>query len=280
MNITGIIGWPLLHTLSPVMHRAAFDYIGLDIAFEVWPTPLDKIHGRLERIRQSDCIGVCVTIPHKENVMRFLDDFDASVLGISSVNWIVNQNGKLKGYNTDGEGFIKALQEGMKYSPRNRRALVIGAGGAARAVVFALREAGCASITVANRTLDRAERLRDSLMTDDMPIYVIDSSSSMLEKATASADIIVNASSIGMAGGSAAGISPILSEWISKTTIGYDIVYTPTVTPFIKAFREAGAYVDNGLSMLLQQAAIGFRLLTGEVAPIEVMRRSLQEASI
>src|SRR3990172_1548085 len=163
MKYVGVIGYPLKHSLSPAFQQAALDHLGLDIRYEAWPTPPDSLAETVAGLRAPDRLGANVTIPHKEAVIPFLDELDDLARRVGAVNTIANRQGRLYGCNTDVERFLRALREDGSFDPAGSRVLVAGAGGAARAVVVALVEAGAASITVINRTFSRATRLVEEL---------------------------------------------------------------------------------------------------------------------
>ena len=155
----GLIGNKLKHSISPQFQQAAFDYLGLDISYEVWETAKDELPGVVEGIRDASKLGANVTIPYKEAMLPLLNDVDSDARRIGAVNTIVNRGGKLTGYNTDRSGFLRALREDGGFSPRNKRAVLLGAGGVARAVGFALVDAGVKSLVILNRTQARGEAL-------------------------------------------------------------------------------------------------------------------------
>lgn len=275
----GIIGYPLGHTLSPVFQQAGLDAAGIDATFEAWPTPPESLAERVTSIRAPDCLGLCVTLPHKQAVMPMLDSIEPAAQQIGAVNWIVNRDGKLSGHNTDASGFLRAVREELRFDPKGADAIVIGAGGAARAAVFALREAGVSRLTIANRTFSRAQALADDLRKDRFRPRAIELTKDSLADVAPYADLIVNATSMGMAGGPAAGESPVSADLISDRAVVYDIVYAPPVTPLLRETEAAGARGATGLSMLVYQGVVGFELVTGVEAPAEVMISAARVAS-
>ncbi len=280
MKIAGIIGWPLKHTLSPVMHKAAFSACGIDASFVKLPTPpsTNQIADRLSTLRGKEWLGVCVTIPHKESVMPFLDYIDHDALHTGAVNFIVNRNGKLFGYNTDIIGFLDGLRQESVFKPAGQEVLVIGAGGASRAVVFALRKLRNVSVTVANRTITRANTLSEQLSTTEFPIKPVELYSSQLYEVSSKARLIVNASSMGMAGSGMDDLLPVPADTISSSAICYDLVYTPLKTKFLEVAHQAGATCISGLSMLIYQGSAGFKLLTDHEPPVKLMAEAVKSA--
>lgn len=267
----GIFGYPLHHSLSPVFQQAALDALGIDAKFEGWPTPPEKFAEAVEGLRADDCLGCCITIPHKEVALELVDELDPAAEEIGAINTIVNTNGRLKGYNTDAPGFLRGLREAAGFEPEGKSALVLGAGGAARGIVYALREAGVSRMTIANRTVERAEALARDMSRPRFRPDAISLSIDQLANFAPYADLIVNSTSMGMRGGSAVEESPIPPELISGNAVCYDAVYVPPMTPFLEAAEEAGATIAGGLSMLIYQGAEGFKLWTGQDAPVDVM---------
>ncbi|MBI4305042.1 MAG: shikimate dehydrogenase [Chloroflexi bacterium] len=267
----GILGYPLGHTLSPVIHQAALKELGIDGTFEAWPTPPEQLPAALRTLRAPDHLGASVTIPHKQAVTPALDSLDAWASEIGAVNCIVNRGGELHGYNTDAGGFIRALKEEAAFDPAGASAVLLGAGGAARAAAFALRKAGVSRLTIANRTPERAEALAAELRRGRFRPEAVELDRDALADAVPYADLIVNATSVGMTGGGAADTSPVTAELISDRALAYDLVYAPPVTPFLQEAEQAGARAVGGLSMLVYQGAEAFTLWTGKPAPVGVM---------
>ncbi len=275
----GIIGYPLGHTLSPVFQQAGLDAAGIDATFEAWPTPPDELAERVASFRDADCLGACVTLPHKQAVERLVDDVHPDAAEVGAVNWVVNKDGSLTGHNTDAPGFLRALREELRFDPDGADALVLGAGGAARAAVFALRSAGVSRLTVANRTLARAETLAADVSRGRFRASAIELTRDALSDAAPYADLIVNTTSMGMSGGPSPDESPLSADLISARTIVYDVVYAPAVTPLLQEAEAAGARGATGLSMLVYQGVIGFELCTGVEAPADVMMKAARDAS-
>lgn len=270
-RLAGIFGYPLAHSLSPALQQAAFNRYSMDARYVAWETPPDALAAEVEKLRGGDFIGANVTIPHKRAVMPLLDDIDPLAQAIGAVNTIVKSGGRLVGRNTDAPGFIRAITEDGGFRPAGRRALLLGAGGAARAAAFALRQEGAASITVANRTPERAEGLAAELRTDSFQASAIAIDAPAIEEIALSADIIVNATSVGMRHGEGEGRTPLPGGVIPHDALAMDMVYNPQQTPFIVGARNAGAMALGGLPMLIYQGAASFEMWTGREAPIEAM---------
>jgi len=277
-RLVGIFGHPLSHSLSPAIQQAAFDYHKIDALYQAWPTSPEELALEVAKLRGKLYLGANVTIPHKVKVMQQLDSIDKMAMDIGAVNTIVKENRTLVGYNTDAYGFIKSLKEGSGIDPSRKRALLLGAGGAARAAAYALAQEGVARITIANRTLNRAVSLSDEIRLILSDVLAISTDGSDLLKAASSADIIVNSTSMGMRHSEAEGQSLLHSEAIPASAVVYDMVYNPSETPLISEARQAGAIVVGGLGMLIHQGAADFLKWTGKDAPIDIMMEAGEKA--
>jgi shikimate dehydrogenase len=278
IRFVGLIGHKLKHSISPQFQQAAFDYLGLDIRYELWDTEKDELPGVVQGIRGFSKLGANVTIPYKEAVLPLLDKVDQLARRIGAVNTIVNKDDKLVGYNTDASGFMKALEEEGGFVPKGKRAILLGAGGAARAVGFALVGAGVKSLVILNRTQDRAEALVWDLKVADTEVIALKWKDGRTLKALGECDLLVNCTSMGMKDSTAEGKLPIGIGLIPKRALVYDVVYNPIETPLIAAAKKAGARTLSGLSMLVYQGAAAFELWTGESAPIDIMMRMAKRA--
>ena len=274
-KVCGIIGDPIEHTMSPVMHNAAFRKLGLDyvyLAFQVCQEELDKA---VAGVRALNIRGLNVTIPHKVAIIPFLDKLDPLAEKIGAINTIVNESGVLTGYNTDATGFLQALLErGIK--PRGKKAIILGAGGAARAISFILAERG-ASMVILNRHLARAEDLaRRIAQFSPEEVKTLALNKENLKAALANADIMINTTSAGMVPG--VDETPVPAQLLTKGLIVFDIVYNPVKTRLLKEAEAVGAQTINGLDMLVWQGALAFEKWTGRRAPLEVMKREAIKA--
>lgn len=276
--LAGILGYPLAHSISPVFQQAAFDYCSLPVRYCAWPVPPEGLAGEVQKLRGEQYLGANVTVPHKEAVRAWLDAMDPWAQTIGAVNTIVREGGKLVGYNTDAYGFIRALKERAEFSPRGQRVLLLGAGGAARAAAFGLVEEGIASLTIANRTLARAQALATEVSTRLASVTAITLDGPALQEAAARAGLIVNSTTMGMAHGSAEGQSPLPARAIPAGALVYDMVYNPVETPLLRQARQARARTLGGLPMLIYQGAAAFERWTGRKAPVEVMFRAGEAA--
>ena len=269
--LTGIIGWPVSHSLSPAMHNAAFASEGLDMAYVPLPVAPARVEAAVAGLRALGFRGVNVTMPHKAAVLPLLDWIDGDARGIEAVNTIVVEPGELRGYNTDVGGFVAALREVVPEPLTGAGALVLGAGGVARAAVLGLARLGVARCTVAARTPARGEDLVRLLQPLAAGTRFTVLAFGELEAAVVrEADILVNATPLGM--DEALKVPRVLVDNILRDHIVYDVVYGQRPTMPLEQARALGARAIDGLAMLVCQAALSFELWTGRPAPREVMR--------
>jgi shikimate dehydrogenase len=274
----GLIGHKLSHSISPQFQQAAFDYLRLDIRYDVWETSKDDLPQVMEGLRDASKLGANLTIPHKEAVLPLLDKMDNDARRIRAVNTVVNREGKLIGYNTDASGFIRALRDDGAFSPRNKRVVLLGAGGAARAVGFALVDTGVKSLIILNRGMERGRALAWDLKISDTEVIALSWKDGRTLIALGECDLLVNCTSVGMKDSSAEGKSPLGMGLIPKRALVYDVVYNPMETPLLSAAKKVGARTLGGLPMLVYQGAASFELWTGQSAPIDIMMRAAKRA--
>ncbi|MDD5421857.1 MAG: shikimate dehydrogenase [Candidatus Omnitrophica bacterium] len=274
----GLIGYPVKHSLSPAMHNAAFEELGMDAEyslFEVEPKELDIF---LKEMPAKKISGLNVTIPHQIGARDYIEksgvlDENAGKLG--AVNTIKpGDDGKLRGYNTDGPGFYRSLVEDLKFEPEGRTVFVLGAGGAARAVVMYLGN-GPKRIIVSDVDNKRAEDLKSQYLKYYDKSRIEITTGADISGAIAGADLLVNATPVGMR---EADPSPVEKSMLRAGMYVYDLVYNRPVTELVKAAQRARCYASTGLGMLLYQGAIAFEIWTGRQAPIAVMRKALKAA--
>jgi shikimate dehydrogenase len=275
-RIVGIIGDPVTHSRSPVMHNAAFAHLKLDYAYVPLRVNPSDLKAAVAAIRALNLAGVNVTVPHKERVLPLLDSVSEAARCAAAVNTIVNRNGHLFGDNTDGIGFLRALRLGGA-KVRGRDVLIVGAGGAARGVAVALVGAGARRIVLANRTLARARRLVGNLMAlqGRAPFRTELGAMSLTALAdpalVAGVDLVVNATALGLRGET----FPALCYAASRPTcLFYDLLYGRE-TDFLRRARRSGRRTLDGASMLLYQGAAAFSLWTGRRAPLATMAEAL-----
>ncbi|MGE0601865.1 MAG: shikimate dehydrogenase [Dehalococcoidia bacterium] len=262
---TGIIGHPVAHSLSPAFQGAAFAHCGLDVSYELWDTEPEALAGRVVSLRDPSYLGANVTIPHKEAVFSLLDELGGQSARVGAVNTIVNRSGRLFGFNTDGPGFVAALKNESAFDPAGKEILLLGAGGAARGIAFAMTEARAARVGLWNRTAERAAKLARDVATAGGPVEVVSSPN------VENFDCIVNCTSVGMEGTGTEAASPCDFVNARASALAVDIVYKPEATAFLAAAHTAGMRTLGGLPMLIYQGALAFELWTGVPAPVDVM---------
>lgn len=270
----GIIGHPIGHTLSPLMHAVAAGSAGVSLAYSVYDVKPENLRAAMEGVRALSIDGLNVTVPHKVDVMESLDEITEEAAAIGAVNTIVRRGGRLTGYNTDAHGFLTSLKENAGGDPAGKSVLVYGAGGAARAIVAGLARAGAGRIVIVNRAEGKAERLAEKVrgLGRGAETEGLGFSSNKLFESVRSADIIVNTTAVGMEG--VGGRLPAM-DGVRKGQLVVDIVYRPLETPLLSRARAAGAATLDGLWMLIHQGAMSFTLWTGKPFPADRVRRAL-----
>ena len=274
----GVMGHPIGHTKSPVFQQAGLDALNIEETFEAWDVTPEALADKVATFRSDEFLAACVTLPHKQEVIPMVDELSDAAQQIGAVNWIFNKNGKLIGHNTDGTGFIRALKEKVGFEAQGVDATVFGAGGAARAVVYALKNAGIKRLTIANRTLERAQELAAHFREGPFKPEAISMNRDELADHVPYSGLLVNTTSLGMAGGPAELATPVTSDMISADAIGYDVVYAPPMTRFLREVEEAGATSAGGISMLVFQGIEGFEMATGQKAPVNTMFSAIERA--
>jgi shikimate dehydrogenase len=271
--LTGIIGWPVAHSLSPAMHNAAFAALGLDMVYVPLPVASRHLEAAVSGLRGLGFRGANVTMPHKAAVLPFLDHVSDDARLIEAVNTIVVADDALHGFNTDVGGFVAALRDVVTEPLDGASALVLGAGGAARAAVLGLLRLGVRRLTVVNRSPSRGEELARLLgAVDDQARFQVVALDALAAAQVREADILVNASPLGMS--EALKVPEVLVDTIRRDHIVFDVVYGQRPTVPLERARAIGARAIDGLGMLAWQAALSFELWTGRGAPLEVMRNA------
>jgi shikimate dehydrogenase len=270
-RVCGVIGDPIEHTLSPIMHNAAFDALKLDYAFLAFRVKSAEVENCMNGMRAFNIRGLNVTMPHKSAVMKFLDRIDLSAQIVNSVNTILNRDGKLFGFNTDGVGALRALREnGVEL--KGRKILLLGAGGAARAIAYTMAKEGD-ELAVLNRTLKPAQDLSKLLeKTANKKIISGALSPKEIQQNLQDSDILINATSVGMKPKAEESLIP--PKLLRSNLAVMDIVYNPIETKLAREAKEAGAKVISGVEMLIYQGASSFEIWTGKSAPVGVMRQA------
>ena len=270
MKEVGILGYPLGHTLSPVIHEAGYKELKLDIKFNIWEVEPEKLENKVLELREDNILGSCVTLPHKKSVISFIDELDESAEEMDAVNWIVNNNGRLVGYNTDWIGFTESLKFYEK-KIQDKNCLILGAGGSAKAICMALIKGNAKTIDVYNRTVENTKKFLENFENQKLSIGILNSNQINNPNFINSYDLVINTTSVGMSGGPAPNISPINTDNINRRALCYDLVYSPEITPFIQSAKNNNIETIGGLAMLVFQAIKGFELVTKQKAPIKKM---------
>ena len=272
----GLIGYPISGSLSPLIHSMGFEQCSINGSYELFPTKNEELSIQIDQLKKRKIDGFNVTIPHKEKVIDFLDEISEEAKEIGAVNTVVNENGKLKGYNTDCRGFIEPiLKDGLKI--KNGKAILLGAGGAAKAVATALACENVREIVIFNRNLNRAENLRDRLRERHRDIKVscfLLENTEELRKQSVNADLMVNATPLGNYLNIDA--SPVNDREVfrNKPYVA-DLIYKPQVTKFMKMAMEEGCNVAGGMNMLIHQGNLSFALWTGKEFSEEKVKEKL-----
>jgi shikimate dehydrogenase len=275
-KIYGIIGYPVSHSLSPLMQNAALSASKIDGIYLPFAVKPEQLSVAVSGLRALQLSGFNVTIPHKTSIISLLDELAPTAVQAGAVNTVVNDNGRLLGHNTDGDGLLKSLKEDLKFDPADSRVLLIGAGGAARGALAALCRAGVASVTVCNRTAGTASRLITDFKLNfpGIALKVIENGSLSYDL-PADIDMVINATSLGMAGEKIEGLSLALLPDHAKV---YDMVYTPAITPLLSEAKERGLMAVNGLGMLVSQGELAFSLWHSIPPENGVMRAALESS--
>jgi shikimate dehydrogenase len=279
---TGVIGHPVGHSISPAVYEAAFRAAGIDATYEAWDTPPDTLEGRVNALRGSDFLGANVTIPHKVAIREFLDTMSDVATKTGAVNTVVHRDGKLTGDNTDVAGFARALREDAGFDAKGKRAMILGSGGAARAVGLALIQAGASLVYVVGRQPKKIDRvvldLKPLTAAGTTITWAYWGDGSYLNMLGGEADLVVNCTPVGMSHTPEAGSSPVPAELMQPKTLFFDLVYNPAETPFVAAAKSRGAKAISGMGMLVYQAAETFKLWTGKDADTKAMFQAANAA--
>jgi shikimate dehydrogenase len=270
-KVFGVIGDPIEHSLSPVMQNAAFVSSKIDCAFLAFNVKSTDIGKAMDGVRALGIQGLNVTMPHKTAVLSFLDEVDQTAKSLKAVNTVKNEDGKLFGFNTDGVGAMAALKEnGVELE--GKKIMLLGAGGAARAIGFALAEQA-SELSILNRSIQPAAELADLLYQKfNSKVFAYALSPLTVRGALVDADLLINATSVGMEPN--ANDSLVDPKWLKPDLAVMDIVYNPIETKLAKNAKNAGAKVVSGVEMLIYQGVASFEIWTGQKAPVEVMRET------
>ena len=277
----GVFGDPVEHSLSPQMQNAALKSCKINMQYARFHVLPNELPDALNLVRKLDFVGVNLTVPHKIAAFALMGDVDQSAKRIGAVNTVKIENGKLRGFNTDGRGFSRAIREEFAVDLRDMRVLVLGAGGAGRAIALQCAKESCERLVIANRAFEKAKKLADDLrdffvgpkVFGPVPrLQAIPWEEAAIRFQIANVDLIVNATPLGL---NRADASPIPARLLAPHVMIYDTIYSGNRTPFVSAAIEAGARAANGLSMLLHQGALAFEIWFEREAPLEVMRKAL-----
>lgn len=269
-KIYGLIGYPIKHSLSPAMHNAAFKKLKMNALYMLFEKTREEFPAALRQLKAMGVSGFNVTVPYKEEIIPYLDGLDAQAKRIGAVNTVLNQKGRFTGYNTDALGFIASLKEDLDFLPQGKNIFIIGAGGAARAIGFALAKEKAKSIVFRDILLEKAQGLAKDIKGIFPDCLVSGQASS-----APTIDLLVNASNCGMKPSDPLPIDPkILPAGIKV----YDIIYNPSPTKLVKEAARRGIKAVNGLGMLLGQGTAAFEIWTKQKAPVATMRGALRKA--
>lgn len=267
--VYGILGHPVAQSLSPAMHNAAFRALGLDAVYVPFPVAPAQLEAALAGLAAAGVRGLNVTVPHKQAIVSLLDDLTPEAREMGAVNTVRLDGGHAVGTNTDGAGFLLSLTHDLDFAPAGRSVLLLGAGGAARAIAYALLRADVGRLTIANRTGERAQALVADCRTRFPGVPV--EAAALDAVAGTAPDLLVNATTVGMGDGE----TPVALDAVGVTGAVIDIVYHPAETPLLAAAKALGLARTNGIGMLLYQGAAAFRFWTDREPPVDVMREAL-----
>ena len=265
-----VIGDPIKQSKSPLMLNRAFEECSIDATYGAFQVAPDQLPQFVQAVRELGILGMNVTIPHKLHVMELIDEIDADALNLGAVNTVVNRNGRLIGYNTDGIGYVRSLKEEAVANITNKKIVVVGAGGAARGIIYALLQENPSSIYVINRTVAKAKELVASLQSN---VPLLAAGQAELEQLCNDADIVINTTSVGMY--PHPDETPIAGHWMKFGAVASDLIYNPLKTQFLLEAEQHGCIAHGGLGMFIYQGAFAFEYWTGQTAPVEAMRETV-----
>ncbi len=269
-RVCALFGDPVEHAMSPVMHNAAFQKLGLDYAYVAFRVSKEDLSKAVTGVRAMNLRGFNITIPHKMAVVPFLDKLDETARKLGAVNTVVNDGGVLTGYNTDATGFLQSLLE-KGIEPKGKRIAILGAGGSARAIAFILADRG-AYLTILNRHVERAQELAKDVSPQVKALALNDGNLLSVLKDT---EVLINCTSVGM---QKENETPVPARLLHRNLAVADIVYNPIETRLLREAKAAGARTVDGVEMLVWQGAQGFEKWTGQKPPVDLMRREAIKA--
>ncbi|MDU0202249.1 shikimate dehydrogenase [Paenibacillus sp. MAH-36] len=269
----GVFGDPIRHSRSPIMLNRAFQEADINAVYAAFHVRPDELGDAVRGIRALGYRGINVTIPHKVEVMQYLDEIDEGARIVGAVNTIVNENGKLIGYNTDGIGYVRSLKEETGIDLKGKSVLVLGAGGAARGVAYALAKEGAGCIYIANRTKERALELADTISAYTKTIGLgLDEIANVVDEV----EFVLNTTSAGMHPNTEELPMPV--ELLKEHHLVSDLIYNPRITRFLREAEAKGARIHGGLGMFIYQGAFAFEYWTGKLAPVAAMRQVVEQS--
>lgn len=274
-KIYGLIGYPLAHSLSPLMHNAAFSHLKIGAEYKLFSLKQEELEGFLKNASCANLAGLNVTIPFKEKVIAFLESISPEAKLIGAVNTIKISGNKLEGFNTDARGFFKSLTSDLNFSPQNKNIFILGAGGASRAVCVSLAKASPKKIVIFDIDQAKSEALVNRLKENFEGVDIL-AAGSIERLGEEKFELLVNTTPIGMKKDDPCIVK---DELINPDMLVYDLIYNPQKSALLKLSLEKGAKISNGLGMLLYQGAAAFEIWTGLKAPVSVMRRALMKGA-
>ncbi len=273
-KMIGLLGEPLTFTFSPQMHNATFEALGLDYFYRPIEVGKEELYNVVKGLKHMNYAGFNVTKPNKVRILRYLDEVDELAAKIGSVNTVKIVDGRLIGYNTDGEGYVASLKEELDFDPKGKTFTILGAGGAGRAIAFTLGFYGAEKIYITDRMINCSEIVASEINANLRTCAeVFELSDANLKACIDKSDVVINASGIGMM--PQVDRTPFSKELLNKDIIVSDITYNPLKTKFIQEAEEIGCRTHNGVGMLIHQGAKAFEIWTGVQAPIKEMTKTV-----
>jgi shikimate dehydrogenase len=269
----GVFGDPIRHSRSPIMLNRAFQEAGINAVYAAFHVRPEELRDAVRGIRALGYRGINVTIPHKVEVMQYLDEIDEGARIVGAVNTIVNESGKLIGYNTDGIGYVRSLKEETGIELKGKSVLLLGAGGAARGVAYALAKEGARRIYIANRTKERALELAETISSYTEAIGLgMDELGPVVDEV----QFVLNTTSAGMH--PHVDEVPLPLEFLRSHHLVSDLIYNPRITRFLREAEARGARIHGGIGMFIYQGAFAFEYWTGTPAPVAAMRQVVEQS--
>lgn len=276
-KLLGVIGDPIKHSLSPVMHNAAIASLGLDYVYLPLPVKPEDLEVAIAGFKAMNLVGFSVTIPHKQAIIPLLSDISPVAQVVGAVNTVSRTDKGWSGTNTDVEGFIAPLQA-LNRDWSQTTSVILGNGGAARAVVVGLAQLGCTKIHVIGRNQQNLSQFQQSWVNADLSVTLQVHPWEQLAQRMAQADLVVNTTPVGMYPNvHQSPVDAVAMQELKKEAIAYDLIYTPNPTQFLREAKQQGATTIDGLEMLVQQGVAALKIWLGQTPPVDIMRQSLQQ---